>query len=106
MLRSENRRHGDPFPLPGRIFGRGALSCGDLDVDATRSKLRDPRLAETLRSLNFLESGGSEGLGPKPAIDVHQLSGPQRSIVARIIRQFDHFGADELGGTDRECLRN
>ena len=91
--------------LPGSIFGRGALSCGGVDVETTRAKLRDPRLAETFRSLNVLESGGSEGRGPLPAIDVHQLPDSQRSIAARIIRQRDYYGDDELGGTDRECLR-
>ena len=105
MPSSENRRHGDPFPLPGSIFGRGALSCCGVDVETTRAKLRDPRLAETFRSLNCLESGGSEGQGPLPAIDVHQLPDSQRSIAARIIRQLDYFGDDELGGADRGCLR-
>ena len=102
MPPTARRQHGDPFPLPERVYGGGLPRVSGLSIGPPR--LRDPRLKEAIRSLNFLESGGSRGFGSNSASSVAALSGAQRSIIARTLWRLDLFGPDEQTCTDRVCL--
>ena len=101
---SDNRRHGDPFPL---VAPRTPVDAAAYQVDdfvPPRRLLSDPRLAESLGALNSLEHTAVVGLKRPAALASDRLSSAQVSVVGRVARRLARYPRQDDDLTDNTAL--
>ena len=103
-VNSDNRRHGDPFPL---VVPRAPVDAAAYQVDdfvPPRRLFSDPRLAESLGALNSLEHTAVAGLKTPAAFASDRLSSAQVSVVGRVARRLARYPRHDDDLTDKTAL--
>ena len=101
---SQNRRHGDPFPLVAPRVPADAAAYRVDDFVPSRRLLSDPRLSESLGALNSLEHTAVAGLKRPAALASDRLTSAQVSVAGRVARRLARYPRQDDDLTDESAL--